>query len=352
MLNYSTSPSSDDLFRTIIIFFQKVFDYLEVITSNNEDDEEKKDFIKDLNKDWDYRDTEIDYNIHEKKQSLEEKDCKNSNEDIDKNDYELGNIILFKSIVQEFRIENQNNEYSLEFNSQGVYLKKDNSLFEKIKISDETYQMGKVIEIENEKDKNKLLAITIKNKDTKSKIFLCVLDLINNTKNYLIIESEYPPIKDYSFFILDKNELKQLILLLCCEFKIHLIKFDFYKSNNKEYILKLSNTTTKEVYPFKKFNPNSICVLRIFKKGYEILEKYRVFSEYFLVSSQTNLKLFKYNEKGDLKSLCDVEFEKKENQAQILKEKNYINRIEQSDEGIISIHLNKKKINCYLFLNE
>jgi len=142
--------------------------------------------------------------------------------------------------------------------------------------------------------------------------------------------------------MLYKNEIKQLILLLYWEFKIHWIKFDFYKSNNKEYNLKLSDTTIKEVYPFKKFNPNSIYALRMFKKDYEILEKYRAFSEYFLVSSQTNLKLFKYNEKGDIKSLCDVEFEKKENQAQILKEKNYINRIEQSDKGIISIYLNKK----------
>ena len=69
-----------------------------------------------------------------------------------------------------------------------------------------------------------------------------------------------------------------------------------------------------------------------------------------MISSQTNIKLLKYNEEGDIILICDVKFEDKENQK--LVEENHINRIEQLDEGIISAHLNKKTLNCYLFLKE
>jgi len=193
------------------------------------------------------------------------------------------------------------------------------------------------------------LAIIIKNTDTKSNILLCLLDLIKNTKHYLNIEYEIPPIKDYSLHMVDQNEKKQLIILFCCEFKIYLFQFDINKSNNEDYVLNLSS---KKEYPLKdlNFNPCSILPLRKFKKDDKLFEKNKVFSEYFLISSQTNIKLLKYNEEGDIFLICDVIFEDEENQK--LVEENHINRIEQLDEGIISAYLYKTKLNCYLFLNE
>jgi hypothetical protein len=342
---YSTNPNSSAFFKNIIIFLHNIFDYLDLFTIN---DTEEKSLVKDLNKDWDYNKTDIDYNSDEKNQPLENKDRKDSNTDIDKIYYNLDNKILLKIIYKEYSIENQKSDYSLEFDPKGVYLKKENEQFDKIKISDRTYQMGKVITIENEKGKNKVLAILIKNTDKESNIFLCCLDLVENTINY-IIESEIPPIKDYSLHMVDENEKKQLILLLCCEFNLYLIQYEINLSNNKKYNLK-SCDSIKTKYHFETFNPRSILPLRTFKKDNEIFEKYIEFSKYFLISSQTIIKLFKYNEKGDIIPICDVKFEDKE--IQKLVEGNHINRIEQLDIGIISAYLDKKKLNCYLFLNE
>lgn len=342
----STSPNSTALFRDIIIYLCQIFEYLDLFYIN---DKEEKDLVKEINKDWDYTKTDIDINSDEKNQSLENKDWKNSNSDIDKINKYLDNKIFLKKIDDDSKNKNQECHYSLEFNSEGVYLKKEKEIFDKKKVADETYQKGKVIEIENEKDKNKVLAIIIKNTDTKSNILLCLLDLIKDTKHYLAIESGLPPIKDYSLHMVEQNEEKKLIIFFCCEFKIYLIQIEINKSNNEDYVLNLKSKTE---YPLKdlNFNPCSILPLRAFKKDEKLFEKNKVFSKFFLISSQTNIKLLKYNEEGDIILICDVKFEDKENQK--LVEENHINRIEQLDEGIISAHLNKKTLNCYLFLKE
>ena len=345
---YSTSPSSTSFFRNIIIFLNNIFDYLDLMTSKDEEDNEK-DFVKDINKDWDYNETNINYNSDKKSPSLENKDWKNSNTDRDKIDDNMDNKILLKIIDHDFINKNQEGNYSLEFNPEGVYLKKENEIFDKIKVADGTYQMGKVIEIENKKDTIKVLIIVIKNTDKESNILLCCYDLVKNTKNYLSIESKIPPIKDYSLHMKDQNEKKQLIILLCCEFKMYIFQIEINKSNNRDDSLKFGDYSKTE-FPFDNFNPCFILPLRTFKKDDEIFEKYKVFSKFFLISSQTNIKLLKYNEKGDIIPICDVKFEDKE--IQKLVEGNHINRIEQLDIGIISAYLDKKKLNCYLFLNE
>ena len=162
--------------------------------------------------------------------------------------------------------------------------------------------MGKVIEIEN----GKVLAILIKNKDKESSILLHCLDLIHNTKNNFVIESEIPPIKDYSLHILDKNEKKQMIILLCCEFKILILQYEINKSNSENYDLKYKVETE-----YTKFNATSICPLRSFRNDDELPVKNRVFSEYFLASNETNIKMFKYNEGGDIIYIYDINFEDK-----------------------------------------
>ena len=346
IFNSCLSPNFNDFLRKIIINLHNIFDYLEVITSN---DKEKSNLIKELNEDWENSENEKDYNLQEKSQVLEKNDWENSNADIDKNYYDLDNKLLLKIIDQDYMIENQDSDYTLKFTPQGVYLKKGNKIFGKIKVSDETYQMGKVIEIENEENKKKVLAILIKNTETESNILLSGFDLINFTKKDFIIDSKIPPIKDYSFYMLDKNEKKEIIILLCCEYKIILFQFELNKSNNDDYDLKLCNIIKAE-YPFAKFNPTSICPLKSFKKDDKLFSKNKVFSKYFLANDEAYIKIFKYNEEGDIVPICDVKL--KDQKIQDFVEEKRINKMEQLDEGIISVHLNKKKFNCYLFLNE
>lgn len=88
-------------------------------------------------------------------------------------------------------------------------------------------------------------------------LFSCI-DLIKDIKINYIYPSKIPPIKDFTFHILDKNEEKQLIIFLSCEKKIYVIKFVFNNSgnielNNKNNIFELCNKVKLE-YPFKKFN--------------------------------------------------------------------------------------------------
>jgi len=60
--------------------------------------------------------------------------------------------------------------------------------------------------------------------------------------------------------------------------------------------------------------------------------------------------LFKYNEEGQIIFICDIEFENQEHRRLI--EEKPIYKIEQLDNGIITIYLEEKKINGYLFLDK
>ena len=276
------------------------------------------------------------------------------NSNIDEFGFNSCNIVKIKTLKIEIEIKDQDNNYELVFNDQGVFLEKRHELFGIKKICDGNYQMGKIIEFENGETKKKFLAIIIRNTDTKSEILFSCIDLIKDTKINYIYPSEIPPIKDFTFHILDKNDEKQLIIFLSCEKKIYVIKFVFNNSgnielNNKNNIFELCNKVKLE-YSFKKFKPISICPIRIFKRDDQIFEKNKVFSNYFLVSSQTNIKLFKYNKEEEIIFVSNVEFENEE--YNILAEGKHISRIEQLDNGLIAIHINKKIISGYLFLDE
>ena len=60
--------------------------------------------------------------------------------------------------------------------------------------------------------------------------------------------------------------------------------------------------------------------------------------------------MFKYNQEEEIIFVSNVEFENEE--YNILAEEKHIYRIEQLDNGLITIHINKKIINGYLFLDE
>ena len=64
--------------------------------------------------------------------------------------------------------------------------------------------------------------------------------------------------------------------------------------------------------------------------------------------NEKNIKILTYNEEGDIILIGNVKFVGQKD----FTEENNIKRIEQFDQGIISAHLNDKKFNCYLFLNE
>ena len=64
--------------------------------------------------------------------------------------------------------------------------------------------------------------------------------------------------------------------------------------------------------------------------------------------NEKNIKILTYNEEGDIILVGNVKFIGQKD----FTEENNIKRIEQFDQGIISVLLNDKKLNCYLFLNE
>ena len=74
-------------------------------------------------------------------------------------------------------------------------------------------------------------------------------------------------------------------------------------------------------------------------------EKYIVYyTEYFLVSSKTNIKFFKCDGKGKIIFISDIEFEKENNDI-------FIKNIKQLYNGMLTIHLNNNKIfSSYLSL--
>lgn len=94
--------------------------YLEDITLDNK---EKNNLVNEFNEYLEHSGIETDYTLNDKNQALENNNCQNSNVDIDINAYDLHNNLLLKIICQDFTIENQKSEYSLEFTPQGVYLK-------------------------------------------------------------------------------------------------------------------------------------------------------------------------------------------------------------------------------------
>ena len=346
--NICLSPKFIVFFRNIILNLMEVFNYLESIIIK---DKEKNILVKAFNENWEDLEPETDYTLHGKKQILEKNNWENPNTDIDidKNEIDSDDKILLKIIDQDFLFKIHKSEYTLEFTPKGVNVKKGNKIFDNLTISDGTYQEGKVIEIENDETKNIVSVILIKNTDTQSSINLYCLDLINN-KIDLIDEFKIPRIKDYSFHMVDKNEKKELIILLSCEFSILLFLYKFnisYKSNNVDYDLKFgSRIKTQKTFP--KFNPDSICPLRAFKKDDELFVKNKVLSEFFLAYNEKNIKILTYNEEGDIILIGNVKFIGQKD----FTEENNIKRIEQFDQGIISAHLNDKKLNCYLFLNE
>jgi hypothetical protein len=210
--------------------------------------------VKAFNENWEDLEPETDYTLHGKKQILEKNNWENPNTDIDidKNEIDSDDKILLKIIDQDFLFKIHKSEYTLEFTPKGVNVKKGNKIFDNLTISDGTYQEGKVIEIENDETKNIVSVILIKNTDTQSSINLYFLDLINN-KIDLIDEFKIPRIKDYSFYMVDKNEKKELIILLSCEFNILLFLYKLnisYKSNNVDYDLKFgSRIKTQKTFP-------------------------------------------------------------------------------------------------------
>lgn len=348
--NDSTNRDSQAFLKQIKLYLQSIIYYYESITNY---DKEENNMAIELNKNWEYLKTNIDY---EKEQSLEKKikeDRNNSkNLNIDKFGFFLFNIVKIKMIEKEYENDEQDIGYELSFEPKGVYLKEKNDLFEKIRISDGTYQKGKIIKFENGETKKKLLIIIlIKNTETESEMLFCSIDLFKNIKDNYIYPSKIPPIKDFTIHMLDKNDKKQVIILLSCEIKIYVVIFEFdnIEQNDKNNFFELCEKTKIE-YIFEEFKPISICPIRTFTKDDLIFKKYKVFSKFFLVSSQTNIKLFKYNEEGQIIFICDIEFENQEHRRLI--EEKPIYKIEQLDNGIITIYLEEKKINGYLFLDK
>jgi hypothetical protein len=249
--NICLSPKFIVFFRNIILNLIEVFNYLESIIIK---DKEKNILVKAFNENWEDLEPETDYTLHGKKQILEKNNWENPNTDIDidKNEIDSDDKILLKIIDQYFLFKIHKSEYTLEFTPKGVNVKKGNKIFDNLTISDGTYQEGKVIEIENDETKNIVSVILIKNTDTQSSINLYFLDLINN-KIDLIDEFKIPRIKDYSFYMVDKNEKKELIILLSCEFNILLFLYKLnisYKSNNVDYDLKFgSRIKTQKTFP-------------------------------------------------------------------------------------------------------
>lgn len=343
--NDSTDPNSRAFFIKIISFLQIIIDSCKGIIKYIKD-KDKKGLELELSIDRDNLETNFEYN-EENRNNLNNL----NNLNIDNSCFKISDEVKvkIKMIKRKIINENQDINYELVFDDQGVYYKKRHELFGKKQITNGNYQTGKIIEFENEKTKKTLLAIIIRNTDKESEMLLSYIDLIKDISTYIPYSPKIPPIKDFTFHILDKNDKKQIIIFSICEEKIYVIIFEFKDSDN----IDLKNCDKVKFYiTIPNFNPISICPIRIFRKDDQIFEKYKVFSKYFLVSSQTNIKLFKYTKEGKIIFICDVLFENEE-YNNILAERKLIYRIEQLDNGVITIHIkNKRIINGYLFLDE
>ena len=323
-------------------------------TQNDSNNIGNKDIIQNLNKIFIYADDKIQFkNGSENEQSdfvIEIEEFINQNYIKNKNNYKNGNKLsnfIKVQLMKEIYPKNENikSYYYLELNDGETLFIEKNKEYKTITISKETYQKGEIFELD--KNKKIVLIILIQTKDGKDNISLYCLDVNNYPRKNSIIEHHFkvPPIKDYSYYILDQIEQKEIIMLFGCEKEIHSFEIGFNKSNNKldDYIKRENTYDVDEL--------TSICLIRKIEMVDEYLEKNNLYNTgFFLVSSKSNLKLFKYDEKGNIIYICDIEIEKENND--IFNGKIDIKNIRQLDNGILTIHLGNKKFNSCLIMKE
>lgn len=323
-------------------------------TQNNSNNIGNKDIIQNLNKIFNYADDKIQFKSGSENEKrdlvLEIEEFINQNYIKKKNNYKNGNKInnfIKVQLMKEIYPKNENikSNYYLELNDGETLFIEKNKEYKTITISKETYQKGEIFELD--KNKKIVLIILIQTKDGKDNISLYCLDVNNHPRKNIIIEHHLnvPPIKDYSYYILDQIEQKEIIMLFGCEKEIHSFEIGFNKSNNKldDYIKRENTYDVDEL--------TSICLIRKIEMVDEFLEKNNLYNTgFFLVSSKSNLKLFKYDEKGNIIYICDIEIEKENND--IYNGKIDIKKIRQLDNGILIIHLGNKKFNSCLIMKE
>ena len=181
--NDSTDPNSLAFFIKEVSFLQIIIDFCKDIIKYIKD-KDKKGLELELSIDRDNLKINIDYN-EENRNNL-------NNLNIDNFYPNISDLVKVKieMIKREIITENQDINYELVFDDQGVYYKKRHELFGKKKITDENYQMGKIIEFKNEETKNTLLAIIIRNTDTESEMLFSYIDLIKDIKTNYIYSSK------------------------------------------------------------------------------------------------------------------------------------------------------------------
>ena len=326
-------------------------------TRNDSNNIDKKDIIQNLNKILNYAE-----DIYKFKSGIgsENSDFVLAYEErIDqiynkeKNNYKIGpklsNLVKVQLMKQIYPgNDNIKSYYYLEMNDGETLFIERNREYKFIPISKETYQKGEIIELD--KNNKIVLIILIKTKDEKNNISLFCLDINNYPDKNSISEHHYkiPPIKDYSCCILDQIEKKEIIMLFCCEKEIHFFNLEFYITNKKlDIYIKVENTYIDK----DKDELTSICLINKIKKTDDTLEKNILYNTgFFLVSSKSYLKLFKYDEEGNIKLIFGIEIEKENNK--IFNGKIHIKNIRQLDDGIMTIHLGNKIFNSCLIMKE
>jgi len=310
-----------------------------------------KDIIKNLQNTINFLEDITHYESEENSLAMEfeEHFGQSNNINIFENYYNLNNLIKIK-LMQGIYPKNENKKpyYFLELKDGETNFIERNKEYKCIIISKETYQKGEIFELD--KNNKILLIILFKTlNEEEDKISLYCLDLMKKSGKNSKSEFHYkiPSIKDYSFYILEKNEKKDIIMLSCCQKEIHSIKLEITKNNY--YNLDLC-VKTKDKYIVED-ELTSICSIKNIKKTENIIEKnIAYYTKYFLVSSKTHFKLFKYDEDGNIIYICDIDFEKESND--ILNRQIHINNISQLDNGIIIIDLNNQIFNSCLILKE
>ena len=135
-------------------------------------------------------------------------------------------------------------------------------------------------------------------------------------------------------------------MLFCCKKEIHFFKLALNISNYK-----FDDDNKVEDIIDVEDEPTSICLIKKIKMPDNILEENILYNtDFFLVSSKSNFKLFKYDEKGNIIFIFDIEFEKENND--IFKEEINIKNFRQLDDGIMTIHLGNKIFNSCLIMKE
>ena len=176
--NDSTDPNSLAFFIKEVSFLQIIIDFCKDIIKYIKD-KDKKGLELELSIDRDNLKINIDYN-EENRNNL-------NNLNIDNFYPNISDLVKVKieMIKREIITENQDINYELVFDDQGVYYKKRHELFGKKQITNGNYQTGKIIEFENEKTKKTLLAIIIRNTDKESEMLLSYIDLIKDISTYI-----------------------------------------------------------------------------------------------------------------------------------------------------------------------